>query len=217
MTYTPDIPLSGESLGSTRDRTRGNFQEIAAVEAINHVAFNTTGKGKHKFLQMPEVTASGAGVPATLTNEGGVYVDVAINPAEANLFFRGENNGFNYQMTAADQTNSGVFGNNTTYTGAQAFEKGGWTFLPGGLIMQYGSVLPGQNTSSSGTTKFPKPFTAPPFLVMATPVTRSSGVSSNQERVISIRNTLSTTTQFQWNWETDTASYVGFNWIAIGL
>ncbi len=212
MTYTPDIPVSGESLGSTRDRIRGNFQEIAAVEAINHVAFNTTGKGKHKFLQMPEQVSA----PTTLVNEGGFYTKVGTNPAETNLFFRGESNGFEYQLTRAIAASTALFSTNTTYPGAQAFEKGGWTFLPGGLILQYGSVLPGQGTSSSGTTLFPVAFTANPFIVMPTPVSRNSGVGSGQERVISVRDGLSVTNQFQWNWENSTGTYVGFNWIAIG-
>ena len=83
--------------------------------------------------------------------------------------------------------------------------------------MQYGSVLPGQNTSQTGTTKFPKSFTAPPFIVMATPVVRSTGQSGNQERVIAIQDTLQTASQFQWSWDNGPSSYVGFNWIAVGL
>lgn len=54
MSYTSNIPLSGESLGSTRDRINQNFQQIDTVLAVNHVPFNDAGEGKHKFLQMPE-------------------------------------------------------------------------------------------------------------------------------------------------------------------
>ena len=83
--------------------------------------------------------------------------------------------------------------------------------------MQYGSVLPGQGTSQTGTTLFPTSFTSAPFIVMPTPVVRSTGQSGNQERVIAIRDTLTTASQFQWSWDNSTSSYVGFNWIAIGI
>jgi hypothetical protein len=209
------LPVSGDTLGSTRDRIRGNFQETDAVLAINHVAFNTVGKGKHKFLQMPEVTASGAGVPVTLANEAGFYADVGTNPAEANLFFRGENNGYEYQLTRAIAASTALFSTNTVYPGAQAYEKGGWTFLAGNLMFQYGSVLPGQSTSQTGTTKFPVQFTAAPYIVLATPVSRSAGVGT-QTRVVSIKDGSILNNQFSWTWDNGTSNYVGFNWIAIG-
>lgn len=100
MTYVSDIPISGDSLGSTRDRIRVNFQQIAIAESVNHVAFNSSGEGKHKFLQMPEVTASGAGVPSTGVDEGGLYTnpDTASTPKTA-LFFRTESNATSVQLT----------------------------------------------------------------------------------------------------------------------
>lgn len=57
MTYTRQIPVSGDSLGGTRDRIRTNFQQIDTVMAVNHVAFNSSGEGKHKFVQTPDQTA----------------------------------------------------------------------------------------------------------------------------------------------------------------
>lgn len=100
MTYTSNIPVTGDTLGGTRDRIRTNFQEIASVVAVNHVAFNSLGEGKHKYLQMPEVTASGAGVPTTAADEGGLYVDAdsGSSPTSA-LFFRKESDGDSIQLT----------------------------------------------------------------------------------------------------------------------
>lgn len=146
MTYTADIPLSGETLGSTRDRTRSNFQQIASLIAQNHIPFNTAGQGKHKFLQMPEQLGSIGQVgvplpPTTLANEGGLYTKVGLNPAETNLVFRGESDGFEYQMTRVDQANVGRF----------ATTPNGWTFLPGGLILQWGSV---SSPGTSGTVTY---------------------------------------------------------------
>lgn len=156
MTYSSSIPISGDTLGSTRDRIRGNFEEIAAVEDVNHVAFNTLGKGKHKFLQMPEQVSA----PVTLVNEAGFYSKMGTNPAQANLFFRGENNGAEYQLTRADQTNNATFGTDT-----------GWTFLPGGLIFQYGTMTTTGNTT---VVTFPVALTMPLYSLNATIVQSST-------------------------------------------
>jgi hypothetical protein len=165
MTFTSDIPISGDTLGSTRDRIRTNFQQIALVEAVNHVPFNALGQGKHKFLQMPEQpgTIGQVGVPlppTTLANEAGFYSKIGANPAEANLVFRGENNGFEYQLTRADQTNNATFGTST-----------GWTFLPGGLILQYGTMTTTGNTT---VVVFPVPLTVPLYSLTATIVQSST-------------------------------------------
>lgn len=205
MTFTTDIPISGDTLGSTRDRIRGNFQEIAAVEAINHVAFNEAGKGKHKFLQMPEVTASGAGIPVTLANEAGLYVDVGTNPAEANLFFRGENNGYQYQLTRATSASTATFGTNTAYA---ANHLGGWTFLPGGMLFQYGLRTA---IAASGTTivTFPVQFTSACFSVNLSPIT--SGDPSKQM----IINANAGTSSFVIN--NNSSTFTRAYWTAVGI
>ena len=155
MAYTSSIPNSGESLGSTRARINANFVEIDTYTKINHVGFNEGDAGKHIYLQLPEGTVSGKGVPATAANEGGLYTEVGTNPAEANLFFRGESNGKEYQLTRSDQTNNATFGNYTEYSVGPPSLNGGWTFLPGGLILQYGLVPNGQ---TSATVTFPIAF-----------------------------------------------------------
>lgn len=149
MTYTTGIPVSGDSLGGTRDRIRTNFEEIATVTAVNHVAFNSLGEGKHKFLQMPEQ----ASAPTTAADEGGFYAKVGASPAQTNLFFRGESDGFEYQLTRAISASTTRFATNTAYV---ANHTGGWTFLPGNLLLQYGArTTPG----TSGTITFPVAFT----------------------------------------------------------
>lgn len=204
MTYTTDIPISGDTLGGTRDRVRTNFQLIDSINSINHVAYGSLGQGKHKFLQMPEVTASGAGVPTTLANEGGLYVDVGANPAESNLFFRGESDGFQYQLTKVIQASNARFGVNIVAYVAD--NNGGWTFLPGGLLLQYGRrTTPG----SSGTITFPVPFPSgvAPFSIQISNERTSA-------RSCSINSAGISATGF--SYFLDTGGSVAVNWIAIG-
>lgn len=106
---------------------------------------------------MPEQVSA----PTTLANEAGFYSKVGTNPAESNLFFRGENDGFEYQLTASDQANIATFGNNTAYA---ANHLGGWTFLPGGLLLQYGTKTNNPN-SGDATITFPKAFKSSVFCI----------------------------------------------------
>lgn len=210
MTYTSDIPApSGDTLGGTRDRIRTNFQQIATVAAVNHIAFNASGQGKHKFLQMPEQPGSigqvGAPLPpTTAADEGGLYTKVGINPAETNLVFRAESDGFEYQLTKVIAASTGRFGNNTVAYVAN--NNGGWTFLPGGLLLQYGRrTSPG----SSGTVTFPVAFPSgnAPFSIVVTN-------ERNSARSANIDNSAISATSFDYFMET--SGSVALNWIAIG-
>lgn len=162
MTYTL-LPNSGQSLGQTRSSIRTNFQLIQSAQDTNHVALGTVGAGKHKFVQMPEQGSA----PTTAVNEGALYTKVGTSPAETQLFYRAENSGFEYRLTRPDSSNTASFAVNTN----------GWTFLPGGLILQYGTVA---TPGTSGTITFPKAFTTT-FLSIQFTVKRdtaSSGVAT---------------------------------------
>lgn len=206
MTYTTDIPVTGDSLGGTRDRFRTNFQQIDSVISVNHVGFNLLGEGKHKFLQMPEVTASGAGVPTTAANECGLYCDVGVGPAEANLFFRGEGDGTQYQLTKAISTaTAGRFGS------ASLTAPNGWTFLPGNLILQWGSIT---NPGTSGTVTFATSNINFPTAIIQVQCQLYHNSSGNES--ITVKGDVPpTTTQFQYRSTSSGASTI-LKWYALG-
>lgn len=118
MSYTTGIPRSGQSLGNSRPQVQGNFDYINTAFAINHVAFNSSGVGKHKFLQMPEQSAA----PATIANEGALYTKE--KTSITNLFWRQESSGTEIQMTNLAPTNN----------------QKGCTFLPGGILIQWDQI-----------------------------------------------------------------------------
>jgi hypothetical protein len=200
MSWTPNIPRTGQSLGVTRDPVRNNFTVIRDIFNNNHYTFDEANPGKHRFLQLPEQGAA----PTTGPNEGGFYAKQdAATPNETALFVRGESNGFEYQLTKAISTGTAVFGNNTNYIGDN---WGGWTFLPGGLVMQYGRKI---NPGNSGTITFPIPFPSgnSPFSIITTNERTSARSSSVNQAGISA-------TSFNYFLETDGS--VAINWIAIG-
>ena len=118
MSFTPGIPRSGQSLGNSRPQVQGNFDYINTAFAINHVAFNASGVGKHKFMQMPEQVSA----PTTLANEGALYTKEA--QSITNLFWRQESNGTEVQLTGIAPLAAG----------------NGYSTLPGGMIIQWGST-----------------------------------------------------------------------------
>jgi len=203
MTYTPNIPVTGDSLGGTRDRIRANFQEIATVEAVNHVAFNSAGEGKHKFLQMPEQPSA----PTTAVDEGGFYSKVGTSPAETNLFFRGENSGFEYQMTHVDSSLTASF---STSAGVN---DSGWSFLPGGLLIQYGK----RSIAAAGTATtitYPKAFTVAPYSITMGCIT-NEGNSPGANNYFIKEASITSLTDFQVTNSSSSAAKKVF-WVAIG-
>jgi hypothetical protein len=154
MGYTTDIPVSGDSLGGSRDRIRTNFQLISSVFGQNHQTFGQSDQGIHKYVVMPEADTfpDPDGVPGTNANAAALFVNPGTNPVESNLFIRGESDGHEWQITSVDQVNYSTFG---TIAGANS---SGWTFLPGGMVLQYGI----RTVAASGTATtitFPKTFT----------------------------------------------------------
>lgn len=179
MTYDPRPNASGDTLVDSRDPIRINFEVIRDAFVINHQGFNATNEGKHKFVQMPNQDT----IPASAANEVTVFAQDSGSVSQ--LHIRGEGTGSTYQLTT---TTSGVdpdfatFGTNTGYI---ANHTGGWTFLPGGLIMQYGArSTPGK----VGVITFPRTF---PTAYFSITMTMSRNASSSTQSV-SVDNAVAT-------------------------
>lgn len=204
MTYSPNSPQTGDSLGSTRDVIRTNFQQIDVVNSVNHIAFNEANKGKHKFVQMPEQTSN----PTTAADEGALFTKVGSDPAETDLYFRAEGDGNVYQMTRVNSSKLPTFAKNFNYE-APATTLGGWTFLPGGIILQYGTIA---ITGTTTTVNFPYTYTNIPYNIQLT--VNIDDASENRE--ITVRTTNLLVSSFQINRRNlDTGSKVF--WTAIGV
>lgn len=194
MSYTLRPRPSGDTLVESRDPIRTNFQILQDRFDENHTNLDAgVGGGKHSFLQLPEQTAP----LATALNEAGLYAKVsAVMPNESALFFRGESSGKEYQLTTPNQARQATFGTNP-----------GWTFLPGGLVMQYGTYPVGG--MSTGTIPYGFAFPTKTYHISAT--TQATG--ANNSRKISI-NTITTA---GFNYMTDTAGGLSnILWMAIG-
>lgn len=178
MTYTL-VPNSGQSLGQTRDPIRTNFSTIQTAFNVDHVNFDASGEGKHAKVTFPEGTA-----PSVALNDVVMYAkDTNGRPT---IFMRQENNGSEIQLSGP-----------TPSIGAN-----GYTFLPGGLLLQWG--VNGTNSTSISIT-FPTAFTTLYSITLGT----RGGINTQNPFKISAESASGFTA-------ITNTSNSGFFWMAIG-
>lgn len=191
MTFTPNIPTATQSLGQTQQPIQDNFNVINTTLSVNHVAMNSSGAGKHKYVQMPQQGSA----PGANANEGVFYTKSA--PTGTELFYRRASNAATQPNVEVQMTGQ--------FNGAL---NNGYVFLPGKFIMQWGFVS--ITATGSGTVTLPVTI-AGLWNVQCTPVFNSL---PNGGTTVQFKITSSTTFQYYFN--TNSGSYTGFNWVAIG-
>jgi len=215
MTYG-SLPNSGQSLGQTRATIKNNFDLIKSTIDQNHRDFNASGAGKHYVIQMP-VTAT---IPVNPVPPGGLVAGDAniyskTSSVASQIFFSPDASGNEYQLTRAITANFASFSTNAPYGVAPAntIIIGGWTFLPGGMLYQYGlfTGTSASSTPTNGTIPFPIVFTNPPYVVQLQ-VRRND--ASGARASIS-RTSPPTAIDFTYNLESGTCD--GVYWVAIGI
>ena len=147
------VPNTGQTLGQTRDQIRNNIGALKSSLAVNHFDLDTGNVGKHQFVSLVSL-GSFSNPPTTAFGENALYTNRDTN---LNMYMRSESNGQAYRLTSIDDGNFPLFGTNTTYNVGPPILMGGWTFLPGGLLFQYGLINPVPKNTPV-VIAFPKPF-----------------------------------------------------------
>lgn len=205
--FTAGQPTDGEKLGVSKVPIRNNLDGLAQTIAVDHVALNNSGQGKHKFVRMPNQ----ASIPADLIAlEGTLYTKLVAGVTQ--LFYSPDASENEYQLTRTIAASFTSFGQSVPYgTPPAGFtQSGGWTYLPGGMLAQYGFYGKAGATGLSGQVQFPVAFTTGPYSVQIT-LYRDSG---NQTVTLSSADPVSTTT---FNFLTSTAGSDGISWFALGV
>jgi hypothetical protein len=200
MTYVL-FPNSSQSLGQTQAGIKNNFSLIQTTIDQNHIDLNLAGKGKHTVIQMPVLGS----IPVNPVPPGGLVAGDATlysktTNATSNFFFSPDASGNEYQLTRGITASFANFGAATK----------GWTFLPGGLLLQYGL----QNAIHSVPIVFPIPFTNPPFNIQIT-----ASIPGQTRSTVYADTSSITNTQFS-AWTLDSSgnsTSTGISWIAIGI
>jgi len=129
MSFTKDIPNTGQKLGNTRDPIRNNFTAINNNIGVDH--FNMTSDafgGRHKLIRLPRALGQS---PGTGSNEYALYTKT-VN-AQNEIFGQAQAqipNGPDYQLT------SPFLANNTGQNGVGSYTS--YSFLPGGFLRIFG-------------------------------------------------------------------------------
>ena len=194
MSYDPNIPQASDDPSVSQGEILQNFQTIGSNFGVNHVALGAVSNpGKHKFVEMPNQSV----IPGSLiSGEGTLYTKAVSTISQA--FWTPDNSGNEYQMTRNIAADFASFG---------GVSNPGWTFLPGGLLLQYGFVA---TPGNSGTVNLPTAFTNATYAVTFG-FERAAGSS---EHAFWVRTGTRGTTSFSYN--SDTSGSVNMFWMAIG-
>jgi len=145
MSFNPNIPQPTDLLSNSQVDLLANNVALNSIFSRNHTAFSiATDSGKHKFIEMVNQSGIPAPAPPLSSGTGTMWTQ---NAGGSQLFYSNANSGNIYQLTRV---------NNTEYTNF-GLDPAGWTFLPGGLVLAYGSK---NSPGSSGTISYNYTFTS---------------------------------------------------------
>lgn len=156
-----DVPKTGQTLGFTKAKVNSNFDTIFKAFKINHYQFDVANAGKHNYIQIPV-----GSFPVGLSvGDANIYSKTISGTSQ--LFVSPDASGLEFQLTTAVSGNNPQFGTNNI-----AGASGGWTFLPGGLLMNYGTITMGANPT---VVTYPHAFSSPAYSVVLTAQGSGSG------------------------------------------
>ncbi len=202
MTFNPNIPRPTDLLSNSQGDLLANNGALNSTFSRNHIPLNVaTNNGKHSFVELVFSNPVGSPPAPPLSSGGGTVYTKSVS-SKAQLFFSPGSSGNQYQLTATDQANFSTFADNTT----------GWTFLPGGLILQYGKDS--ISTIGSATTiTFPYTFPSNVFsITFACINTQGNSPTANN---IYVKDGSVTTSQFK-AINSSSGGTTEIYWMAIG-
>lgn len=209
--YDTGFPTSNDSLGSTRDKFFNNIASIKTFVDVNHYDFSDALYGNHKWTTygrltstFPDLTGTLATAIATYGASDGTRTQLWLQPS-------GDTDGTQaIQLTAGDVTNA-AFSTNINYDPPVVGQNGGFTFLPGNLLFQYGKMT---TAGSSGTLVFPIEYSAIPYSITTTSIIVSG--DSLTVTVYEPFQGVSSPATTGFSWRKSGPHTNGFYWTAIG-
>lgn len=128
------VPNPGQTLNSSRPDINNNFQVISDDFSIDHVAYNTTGEGKHNKTTFPVQAMAPSPIDA---GDDVLYNLLNATTTKNELYIHKQTNA----GTSDIPLTASILSQSTPIAGAS-----GWTMLPSGIIMRW------ENFSGNGLT-----------------------------------------------------------------
>lgn len=206
--YNRNIPDGPNNPSADQPLMQINTNSTDDLIDVDHYSFDEANGGLHRQVQMPVLGSIPVGL---IPSSGTIYTKTSTG---SQLFYSPDNTGNEYQLTRANTTNFTSFSTNNAYgTPPATFtQQGGWTFLPGGMLLQYGFYGKTGALGTSGQVQFPIAFTNAPYSL--TLVLIRSGAGSSPVVVLD-NGTIPTTTTF--NFVSSSGGSDGIYWTAIGV
>jgi hypothetical protein len=148
MVWDKNFPQNTDQIKNAPPDFQANWAALEDTFAADHNIPGASSYGEHKKITFTAPIAK----PTGSANKAILYPKDD-SGGKVQLFAVDEDDN-DYQITYFSDANIATLGTNTTYSGANS---GGWTFLPGGLILFYGSyALP--NPAAGITIAYPFSF-----------------------------------------------------------
>ena len=212
--YTRDIPAANHNPSVDQPDMKTNTNSTGSLIGEDHYTFGVANGGFHKQIRLPDLVGIGNLAPR-IANSGTIWTQKASSigaTQESNLFYVPDLTSDSYQLTrpiTSKKTLFGVLTSNYPGSGGSNF-FGGWTFLPGGMLFQYGYV---DTSADANVIVFPITFKVgtTPFSIQLT------GSITNDTTVrMGVLDGSVTATQFTTN-NTATTRLKRIYWQAIGI
>ncbi len=210
MAYQPNIPTGSVPLNQDYLSIKGNFQELNTQFLVDHVPLTDTSgippNGYHTFVHLVPFTTPTSVPPSAQPVVTGVSGPAA-TAGFGQLFTVEVADGFSTDSSLYFLSGGGLLTQLTRNFQPLAVAAAGYTFLPGGLLLQWGT----DTKFTGGTTTFPKAFTAAAFAVVLTP----TGVTPSANGIPAAVN--KTSTGFNIGNATGLTQSYTYQWMAIGI
>ncbi len=218
LNFNNNVPLATNNPSADQGPMLSNNISNQSIWDVDHIGFNTNGTGYHQQVRMPNYTTTPiTPIPPVIAGMGGTYCDNTISTGATNetgLWYTPDASGNKYQLTRTVTASFATFGNNiNNYTGSNTALTGGWSFLPGGLLLQYGRADYGSSLPVSGTITYPVRFDVGAFSIQMT-LTSNNGTPGNA--TVSRRGDGPSSFAWESNSSSSNNNYDGFYWVAIG-
>lgn len=155
LVYFNNIPQPNDQLSNSQPDLLTNFASIQSLVDVNHYDFSSSNYGKHMWVSLPSqsnVPPTGSAFAAT---EVGLYN--SLNPVtnQQELYI---NKTLAGPITVNIPATASILSTNATpASGTQ-----GWTYLPSGILMKWGTIP--LSTGTPVTITFPVAATIPAFI-----------------------------------------------------
>ncbi len=181
-TYTDNVPNGPNNPSVDQPKLKVNTKSIKDLIGEDHVTFGSSDGGFHKKSRYLDTVGFPTGL---IPDIGTVYTKKAISTGvttESDLFYIPDTGDplpgpiyRDYQLTRTITGSYPLFAKDTNdYNSSGVIYTGGWTFLPGGILLQYGTV----NPATTGTVvPFPVPFNSIPFSIQTNLLSNANTVA----------------------------------------